>query len=136
MLVAAELMRRGIEVAHPASDRGVDLLAYRLTQKETVPGKFVPVQVKSRSGTGFNFQKGWFDKVPGLVLVHVWNIQACPEFYIFDSVARVEEALGPTYASSPSWENAHVYTVTTVTDDILKRMKRHKDKWERIVNQL
>ena len=31
MLVAAELMRRGIEIAHPASDVGVDLLAYRLS---------------------------------------------------------------------------------------------------------
>jgi len=33
LMVAAELMRRGIEVAYPASDVGVDLLAYRLPPK-------------------------------------------------------------------------------------------------------
>lgn len=45
-MVAAELMRRGVEVAYPASDVGVDLLAYRLEQGQKAAGKFVPIQVK------------------------------------------------------------------------------------------
>lgn len=57
MMVAAELMRRGIEVAQPYSDVGVDLLAYRLELGSTVPSRIVPVQVKSASNVAFNFHK-------------------------------------------------------------------------------
>jgi hypothetical protein len=57
LLVAAELMRRGVEVAHPASDVGVDLLAYRLQAGQKTAGKFVPIQVKSYSKTGYRFLK-------------------------------------------------------------------------------
>jgi hypothetical protein len=66
MLVAAELMRKGIEIAHPASDVGVDLLAYRLQAKQKVATKFVPVQVKTRSETGYAFLRSWFDRCPGV----------------------------------------------------------------------
>ena len=68
MLVAAELMRRGVEVAHPASDVGVGLLAYRLSEGHAVPAKIVPIQVKAYSGTGYVFQKRWFERAPGVVL--------------------------------------------------------------------
>lgn len=67
MLVAAELMRRGIYVAHPAYDGGIDLLAFR----EEAPSRVVQIQVKARAGSCYNFQRGWFSKAPGIVLVIV-----------------------------------------------------------------
>ena len=136
MLVAAKLMRRGIEVAHPASDVGVDLLAYRLAPKETVASRFVPIQVKARSETGYNFQRQWFTRVPGVVLVHVWHVQATPEFYVFDSLSRVEEALGPIHSTSPSWQAAGGYSITVAGGEASKRMQQHRDKWCRIIDQL
>ncbi len=44
LLVAGELMRRSVEVAVPASDVGVDLLAYRLEFRSRTAGRFVPIQ--------------------------------------------------------------------------------------------
>jgi hypothetical protein len=49
LLVAAELMRRGVEVAYPASAVGVDLLAYRFQPGNAVAGKFVPIQDASQN---------------------------------------------------------------------------------------
>jgi hypothetical protein len=139
LLVAAELMRRGIEVAYPASDVGVDLLAYRLDRKQTVAGKFVPIQVKARSASGYNFQRSWFERCPGIVLVQVWhveNVETGPEFYILESVARVEEALGPKHAASVSWRINGGYSVTVAGKEPYERMQAHRDKWERIIGQL
>ncbi len=60
MMVAAQLMRLGVEIAHPASDVGVDLLAYRLEADLRTARKFVPIQVKAFSGEGYRFLKSWF----------------------------------------------------------------------------
>jgi hypothetical protein len=136
MLVAAELMRRGVEVAHPASDVGVDLLAYRSAPKQTVSSKFVPIQVKARSESGYNFQKIRFDRVPGVVLVHVWHVRSVPMFFIFDSLIRVEDALGPVHALSPSWKCHGGYNVTKAGDEIINPIQAHQDKSERITGQL
>lgn len=138
LLVAAELMRRGVDVAYPASDVGVDLLAYRLDAKQTVPGKVVPIQVKARSQSGYNFQRAWFDRCPGIVLIHVWHIATRPEFYILENLRRVEEALGDVHAKSASWRVDGGYSVTkTHSDtDAYRRMQSHRDKWERIIDQL
>ncbi|MBI1208835.1 MAG: hypothetical protein GC191_16310 [Azospirillum sp.] len=102
LLVAAELLRRGIEVAFPASDVAVDLLAYRLAPGQSVPSLFVPIQVKARSRDGYNFQRSWFSRCPGVVLVQVWHAVTTPEFYVFESLERVEEALGPVHSKTPA----------------------------------
>jgi hypothetical protein len=135
MLVSAELMRRGIEVASPASDVGVDLLAYRLETGQRTASRFVPIQVKARSGTGYNFQRSWFHRAPGLVLVQVWHVVTVPEFYVFSDIADVEEALG-MHAQSPSWTDNGGYSVTDPSRRQREMMQPHRDRWERITCQL
>ena len=137
MLVAAELMRRGVEVAVPVVDIGVDLLAYRLDGAHGVPTRLVPIQVKAYSGTGYHFQRRWFERAPGVVLVSVWHTATTPEFYVLESVARVEEVLG-RHAQSPSWTDQGVYTVTNGAkgDRNWTSMQPHADRWERIIGQL
>lgn len=134
MMVAAELMRRGVEVAQPHSDVGVDILAYRLEPGATVPNRIVPIQVKSASSVTFSFDKKWLAKSANLVWA--WRLETTPEFYVFDSIARIEEALGATYSASPSWAEYGAYTVTNPTAAVLDRMAPHRDRWERIVVQL
>lgn len=58
MLVAAELMRRGVGV-------GVDLLADRLDTAHGVPRRLVPIRVKAYSGAGHHVQRRWFERAPG-----------------------------------------------------------------------
>jgi hypothetical protein len=136
VLVAGELLRQGVEVAYPASDVGVDLLAYRLAPKETVAARFVPIQVKTRAKSGFNFQRAWFERVPGVVLIHVWNVETIPEFYIFPSIYSVEKALGPVYATSPSWVLKGLYNVSEALPIHYERMSPHRNQWKRITDQL
>ena len=136
LLVAAELMRKGVEVAIPASDVGVDLLAYRLRAGEKTAGKFVPVQVKTYSGTGYRFLKSWFEGAPGLALVSVWHVVDTPQFYIFASRDEVEEALG-NHVHAPSWTGPRgIWTETEANSAAVTRMQAHRDRWERIIDQL
>jgi len=130
-LVAAELLRRLVNVAVPAYDGGVDLIAYREMDMRHV----VPIQVKARSATCYNFQRAWFD-VPGIVLVQVWHTATHPEFYIFGGLSDVEAALGPAHSASASWIEKGGYNVTTPGPDATERMRPHKDRWERIIQRL
>lgn len=130
-LVAAELMRRGVNVAYPAYDGGIDLLAYR----ELDFSRVVPIQIKSRSSTGYNFQRSWF-RIKGLVLVQVWHVSVKPEFYIFGNLEDVEEALGVEHCATESWMAKGGYSVTDPGKDNLDRMRPHLDRWDRILDQL
>lgn len=130
VLVAAELMRRGLDVAYPAYDGGIDLIAYRGLDFNRV----VPIQVKARASTCYQFQRAWF-KVKGLVLVQVWYVVARPEFYIFANLQQVEEALGG-HSATKAWTVAGGWTATVPGQDNLDRMQAHRDRWERIENQL
>lgn len=130
-LVAAELLRRQIDVAYPAHDGGVDLIAYRGHRFSNV----LPIQVKTASGRSFAFYKSWF-RIDGIVLVHVWHAVTNPEFYIFGSIADVENALGPQYAKSESWHLNGRYSVTHPTEAHYQKMQPHRDRWDRIVGLL
>jgi len=129
-LVAAELLRQGIDVAYPAYDGGVDLLAYRGHDFERV----VPIQVKARSETCYGFQKSWFH-VDGLVLVQVWYTRTQPQFYVFSTIEQVEEVLGD-HCKTDSWRVQGGYTVTQPCDDDIKRMRPHRHRWERVEDRL
>jgi hypothetical protein len=129
-MVAAELLRRGLDVAVPCSDVGVDLIAYQARGM----GRSLPIQVKARSGPNYNSQRSWF-RVPGIALVQIWNVATSPEFYVFANIEDVEAALGSQHAATPSWLERGGYSVTAPTGDALDRMARHKDRWDRITGQ-
>jgi len=129
--VAAELLRRHIDVAYPAQDGGIDLLAYRGHDLSRI----IPIQVKARTSTCYEFQKGWF-RIDGLVLVQVWYVTEIPEFFIFGNLGDVANALGPQHVATQSWLAKGNYNVTTPTADHLKRMQPHKNRWDRIASQL
>lgn len=137
LLVASELMRRGVEVAHPASDVGVDLLAYRLSEGHAVPAKIVPIQVKAYSATGYMFQRRWFHRAPGVVLVSVWLIVDKPEFYILESLSCVEQALG-VHAATESWTVRGIWSSSSTLPNSpdWNLMQLHRNKWCRIISQL
>lgn len=130
-LVAAELLRRHIDVAYPAYDSGIDLLAYHAGAPDIV----IPIQVKARTATCYEFQKGWF-RVKGLILVQVWHVVAKPEFYIFGNLADVEDALGPLHTATASWCQRGGYNVTDPNDGHRERMRPHRDQWDRIIKRL
>jgi hypothetical protein len=128
-LVAAELLRQGIDVAYPAYDGGVDLIAYEGHKFSRV----VPIQVKTRSGTNFTFHKGWFEG--GIVLVQVWFAVTSPEFYVFTNLDQVEQALGE-HANTTSWNEDGRYHVGNPTRAHIERLRPHRSQWSRIKDRL
>ena len=129
-LVATELLRQQIHVAYPAYDGGIDLLAY----SEINFHKVVPIQVKARSLSCYVFQKSWFQRVKGLVLVQVWNVTTNPEFYIFREM-DVIDARGK-HAERKSWDKGGRWSTTTPGKDELERMRPHRNQWDLIRDQL
>lgn len=128
--MAAELLRQGTDVAYPTYDGGVDLLAYCEHDFHRV----VPIQVKSRPETCYNFQKSWFD-ISGLVLVQVWHTVTNPEFYIFDTLEQVEDVLGD-HCKTESWKSMGGFSVTDPCKPDVARMRPHRNRWERIEERL
>jgi hypothetical protein len=68
-----ELFRSGLEVAHPARDRGVDLIAY--VDLEVHVQSFVarPIQMKAASRQSFSIDRK-YAKFPNLLIAFVWNL--------------------------------------------------------------
>jgi hypothetical protein len=64
------------------------------------------------------------------------QVTTIPEFYIFGGLKDVEEALGPQHVASPSWSRRGGYDVTDPGPDAKERMQAHRNKWDRILNQL
>lgn len=135
MMVAAELMRRGVEIAHPTSDVGVDLLAYRLDAGLRTARKFVPIQVKAFSGSGYRFLKTWFDRAPDLALVLVNNLATTPQYYVFSGLADIEDAIG-NHALTPSWVDRGIWSATELSSPDARLLLPHQGRWERITDQL
>jgi hypothetical protein len=137
MLVAAELLRLGVEVAVPAVDSGVDLFAFRLNDGYSAEHRLVPIQVKAWSAAGYHFERHWFERASDVVLVSVWHTATTPEFYVMESIARVEEVLGAR-ANTRAWRENGIYTVTNgkLGDHRWKLMQPHRDKWERVSGRL
>jgi hypothetical protein len=129
-VVAASLLRLGIAVAYPASAGVVDLLSFR----EDDPRRVVPIQIKARSGPCYAFQKSWF-RLPGIVLVQVWNTRVEPECFIFSTVAQVEDALGQ-HVRGTSWIERGGYGAPAPNRIDIALMQPHRDRWDRIVDQL
>jgi hypothetical protein len=98
-------------------------------------GRFVPIQVKAQSATGYRFFKSWFERAPGLALVHVWFVIGDPRFYVFRDLPDVEDALGD-HTRSESWTKRGVWTATTPSSDDVLLMADHQDRWDRITDQL
>lgn len=69
-----ELLLAGLEVALPARDRGVDLIAY--VDLESKVSSFVafPIQMKAASTRAFSIDRK-YSKIANLILAYVWGLQ-------------------------------------------------------------
>jgi len=69
--LVAELLRDGLEVAMPARDRGVDLVAYADLSQQVASFAARPIQMKASSTSAFGVFRKYervADLIPGLCL--------------------------------------------------------------------
>lgn len=130
MAVAAMLLAKGLTIARPFPDDGIDLVALRSSDL----ARAVPIQVKTASGMNIYFERKWF-KYPGIVLIHVRLANQGRRFYIFDGIADVEDFLGAS-AKSASWCQNGRYSSTKPSRVWEKALLRFEDGWNKIIEKL
>ncbi len=101
--LADELLMAGLEVAYPAQDRGVDVIAYVDLDERAERFVACPIQMKAASGRRFGvYQK--YQKFSDIVLAFVWNLRSPDEAETFaltyPEAVRVAEEMGWTQTAS------------------------------------
>lgn len=72
-----ELLLAGLEVALPARDRGVDLIAYVDLESKVSSFIALPIQMKAASTQAFSIDHK-YSKISNLVLAYAWGLQSPP----------------------------------------------------------
>ena len=100
--LAGELLLAGLEVAFPARDRGVDLVAYA----DVDAGRFVarPIQLKAPSRRSFGVWKK-YERIHDLVFAFVWHLDGAdpPETYALTQAEAVAVAGAMGWLATESW---------------------------------
>ncbi len=101
--LADELLMAGLEVAYPARDRGVDVIAYADLDEQAEQFVACPIQMKAASGRRFGvYQK--YAKFSDLVFAFVWNLRspdAAETFALtYPEAVGVAETMGWTETTS------------------------------------
>jgi hypothetical protein len=131
-----EILRSGLEVAHPARDRGVDLIAY--ADLETHAQTFVarPIQMKAASFQSFSIDQK-YSKFPNLLIAFVWNLAAGSETVTFAmshaEALRIGDAMG--YTLTDSWQRGS-YATTNPSARLRELLEPYRMTsacwWERV----
>jgi hypothetical protein len=131
--LGSELLRDGLDIAVPARDRGIDLIAY--ADRSSRVGRFVarPIQMKAASERSFSIDRK-YKKVANLIIAYVW--------YVHDPVKTVTYAL--TYkealvvarkcwarARSASWKRGRYITSSPSRQlcELLEPYRMTEGKW-------
>lgn len=119
-----ELFAAGLEVAYPARDRGVDLIAY--LEVGRTADRFVakPIQMKAASRRSFGvWQK--FEKIHDLIFAFVWHLDGVgdPETYalIYSEAKAVGNEMD--WLGTDSWTIHGGYGTTRPNDELRERLK-------------
>lgn len=100
----AELLTDGLEVAVPARDRGVDLIAYADLSKQVSRFASRPIQMKASTTSGFVIDTK-FERITDLIIAYVWHLDdprlAVTYALPYPEAVKVAEAMG--WTKTPSW---------------------------------
>jgi hypothetical protein len=131
--LASELLQAGLEVAFPARDRGVDLIAYADIDRQI--GKFVakPIQLKAASRKSFGIWSKYM-KFHDLILAFVWNLGGSSETetyaLTYPEAIAIGDAMG--WTKTASWTEHGGYGTTrpgVVLCERLQPFRMTPDKW-------
>lgn len=134
-----ELLLAGLEVALPARDRGVDLIAYVDLKLKVSSFVAVPIQMKAASTCAFSIDQK-FSKIANLLLAYVWGLKE-PEHAVtyaltYSEAHAVVEAM--EWTNTVSWERGG-YSTSAPSKKLCKLLAPYKMSsnawWQRITGQ-
>jgi hypothetical protein len=135
-----ELVLDGLEVAVPARDRGVDLIAYADLSRQVTRFAARPIQMKAFTVSGFSVAQK-YTKIANLLLAYVWYVgytdnnpgKRVTSGLPYTEAVEVAEAMG--WTETESWRKGQ-YTSTSPSKDLLKLLEPHRvvpGRWRALV---
>lgn len=133
----SELLRAGLEVAMPARDRGVDLIAYVDLASRVSSFIAKPIQMKAATGSSFSVDRK-YERISDLVLAHVWHLGSAEDAVTYgllypDAVAIAKE-MG--WTATPHWARQRSYTTTRPSRRLQSLLVPHRmtsQKWRDLI---
>jgi hypothetical protein len=132
-----ELLRDGLEVAIPARDRGVDLIAYADLSLQVAEFAARPIQMKAFTASGFSAARK-YARIVDLIVAYVWHLggdQSAVTFALpYADVLRVAESMG--WTSTASWQDGGAYITTSPSQRLLGVLEPYRmgpTKWWSLV---
>jgi len=131
--LGSELLRDGLEVAVPARDRGIDLIAYLDRSPDGTDFIARPVQMKAASKRSFSlFQK--YEKTRGLIIVYIWFVHNAERTEIYaltyEEAFKIAAKMG--WTKTASWKKGG-YSTTQPGErlcELLKPYRMHPGDWK------
>jgi hypothetical protein len=127
-----ELLRAGLEVAFPARDRGIDLIAY--TDLDSMLQRYVarPIQMKAASNSAFSIDRK-YEKFPDLIIGYVWFLsrpnETCTYALSYAEAIQVGGEMG--WTKTTSWQRGQ-YSTSEPSRRLLELLEPYKmtpQKW-------
>lgn len=122
----SELLHAGLEVALPARDRGVDLIAYADLSSKVQSFVAIPIQMKAASKRSFSVDKK-YAKISNLMLAHVWHLdtpdKAVTYALRYPEAVAIAEEMG--WTKTASWERGG-YSTSNPSKNLCALLEAHR----------
>ncbi len=127
-VLGSELLHAGLEIAVPARDRGIDLIAYSDIPKF----KACPIQMKAASQRSFSLFKK-YEKFEEMIIAYVWFVDDPKKTvtYALTYAEALSVAERVKWTETKSWEREG-YSTTNPSVEICELLEPHKmtsEKW-------
>jgi len=128
------LLGAGLEVAFPACDRGIDLIAYADIDLRLERFIAAPIQMKAASEACFSIDKK-YSKFHDMLIAYVWKVSepARTQIYVLTQQEAVDIATEMKYTGTESWIGKGVYVVTRPGRGLVERLRPYevsREKWQ------
>ena len=136
--LVSELLRAGLEVATPARDRGIDLIAYVDLKSHIDAFIARPIQMKAASTRHFSIYKKQA-KIRDLILAFVWHLEdpgkAVTYGLTYAEAEHVADRMG--WTKTDSWRNKGGYSTQQPSQRLVELLPQYKMTstawWEKVV---
>jgi hypothetical protein len=106
-----ELLRAGLEVAVPARDRGIDLIAYVDLSQQVRQFASRPIQMKASTTSAVGVDQK-YERIADLILAYVWHLDDPPAAVTYamsyPEAVQVAKAMG--WTQTASWQRGQYST--------------------------
>jgi hypothetical protein len=122
----SELLRDGLEVASPARDRGIDLIAYADLSHQVDRFAARPIQMKASTTRAFSVARK-YERFADLILAYVWHVddpvQAVTYAMTYPQAKALADALG--WTKTPSWA-AGEYSTSKPSQHLVQLLESYR----------